>query len=132
MRYAIDPRQMSLFDPASTMFSPMTLKYLSSDWPGVFRHQMLHLMPAEALGKHFSQVLGCPTKELYGMAGAMATFGRTKLMGVTIKRFLVQFKRHHAELYAALDQAMQPTTATRVRAIRRKSPRRVVRTTKSS
>lgn len=193
MRYAVDPRQMTLFDPASTMFSPMTLKYLSSDWPGVFRHQMLHLMPAAALGKHFSQIVGCPTKELYGMAGAillkeffdltilqtveryltdaawqyalnvnpmeaslshatverylklfaeddlasdifhrvtsaliealeldvsrqrldsthifsdMATFGRTKLMGVTIKRFLVQLKRHHAELYTALDQAL--------------------------
>src|ERR1035437_10987042 len=65
MRYAIDPRQRSLFNPASAMFSPMTLKYLSSDWPGVFRHQMLHLMPADALGKHFSQMLGCPTKELY-------------------------------------------------------------------
>lgn len=190
MRYAVDPRQMTLFEPASAMFSPMTIKYLSSDWPGVFRHQMLHLMPAEALGKHFDAKLGCPTKELYGMAGAiflkeffnltipqtveryltdaawqyalnvnpmeaslshatverylklfaeddlagevfhrvtsaliealdldvsrqrldsthifsdMATFGRTKLMGVTIKRFLVQLKRHHAELYGALD-----------------------------
>ena len=184
---------MTLFDPAAAMFSPMTLKYLSLDWPGVFRHQMLHLMPAQALGKHFDPSLGCPTKELYGMAGAillkefsdltipqtvqryltdaawqyalnvnpmeaslshatverylklfaeddlasdifhrvtsaliealkldvsrqrldsthlfsdMAIFGRTKLMGVTIKRFLVQLKRHHAELHAGLDQAM--------------------------
>lgn len=190
MRYAVDPQQMTLFEPAAAMFSPMTIKYLSSDWPGVFRYQMLHLMPAEALGKHFDAKLGCPTKELYGMAGAiflkeffnltipqtveryltdaawqyalnvnpmeaslshatverylklfaeddlagevfhrvtsaliealdldvsrqrldsthifsdMATFGRTKLMGVTIKRFLVQLKRHHPELYGALD-----------------------------
>lgn len=189
MRYAVDPRQMTLFEPASAMFSPMTIKYLSSDWPGVFRYQMLHLMPADTLGKHFDARLGCPTKELYGMAGAiflkeffdltipqtveryltdaawqyalnvnpmvaslshatverylklfaeddlasevfhrvtsaliealdldvsrqrldsthifsdMATFGRTKLMGVTIKRFLVQLKRHHPELYGAL------------------------------
>ena len=49
MRYAVDPRQMTLFEPASVMFSPMTIKYLSSDWPGVFRHQMLHLMPAAEL-----------------------------------------------------------------------------------
>lgn len=193
MRYAVDPRQIPLFEPASAMFSPMTLKYLSSDWPGVFRFQMLHLMPAEALGKHFSDQVGCPTKELYGMAGAiflkeffdltipqtveryltdaawqyalnvnpmeaslshatverylklfaendlasevfhrvtsaliealdldvsrqrldsthiysdMATFGRTKLMGVTIKRFLVQLKRHHPELYGALNMEL--------------------------
>jgi IS5 family transposase len=182
---------MALFEPASVMFSPMTIKYLSSDWPGVFRYQMLHLMPAAALGEHFDAKLGCPTKELYGMAGAiflkeffdltipqtverylidaawqyalnvnpmeaslshatverylklfaesdlanevfhrvtsaliealdldvsrqrldsthifsdMATFGRTRLMGVTIKRFLVQLKRHHPDLYGALDQ----------------------------
>ena len=193
MRYAIDPRQMTLFDPAAAMFSPMALKYLSSGWSGLFRRQMLHLMPADALGEHFNQSLGCPTKELYGMAGAillkeffnltipqtveryltdaawqyalnvdpikarlshatverylklfaendlasevfhrvtsaliealdqdvsrqrldsthifsdMATFGRTKLMGVTIKRFLVQLKRHHADLCAGLDQAL--------------------------
>ena len=34
----------------------------------------------------------------------MATFGRTRLMGVAIKRFLVQLKRHHPDLYGALDQ----------------------------
>jgi len=191
MRYAVDPRQMSLFEPGSAMFSPMTLKYLSSDWPGVFRGQMLHLMPADELGEHFSDRVGCRTKELYGMAGAlflkeffdltipqtveryltdaawqyalnvnpmeaslshatverylklfadndlanevfhrvtsaliealeldvsrqrldsthiysdMATFGKTKLMGVAIKRFLTQLKRHHRDLYEALDQ----------------------------
>ena len=75
MRYAVDPRQMTLFEPAAAMFSPMTIKYLSSDWPGVFRYSRrtsgLHLMPAEALGKHFSDQVGCPTKELYGMAGAI-------------------------------------------------------------
>ena len=49
MRYAVDPRQTTLFEPASVMFSPMTIKYLSSDWPGVFRYQMLHLMPAGRL-----------------------------------------------------------------------------------
>ncbi len=191
MRYAADPRQTNLFEPASAMFSPMTIKFLSSDWPGIFRGQMLHLMPADALGEHFDRKLGCPTKELYGMAGAiflkeffdltipqtvehyltdaawqyalnvnpmeaslshatverylklfaandlagvvfhrvtsaliealeldvsrqrldsthiysdMATFGRTKLMGVTIKRFLTQLKRHHRDLYEALDE----------------------------
>ena len=28
---------MTLFEPAVAMFSPMTIKYLSLDWPGVFR-----------------------------------------------------------------------------------------------
>lgn len=37
----------------------------------------------------------------------MASFGRTRLMGVTIKRFLTQVKRHHAEDYAALPEALR-------------------------
>jgi len=36
----------------------------------------------------------------------MATFSRTKLMGVTIKRFLVQLKRHEIESYEALPEAL--------------------------
>ena len=194
MRYAVDPRQMTLFEPASAMFSPMTVKYLCSDWPGLFRTQMLHLMPVAELGRHFDPKVGCHTKELYSMAGTiflkeffdltiaqtverylidaawqyalnvnpmeaslshatverylklfaeddlaadvfhrvtgaliealeldvsrqrldsthlfsdMAVFGRTKLMGVTIKRFLVQLKRHHRDAYDALPEALR-------------------------
>ncbi len=71
MRYALNPQQKTLFDSAETMFSPMTIKFLRGDWPGLFRTQMLHLMPAHELGEHFDPRLGCPTKELYAMAGAI-------------------------------------------------------------
>lgn len=37
----------------------------------------------------------------------MATFSRTKLMGVAIKRFLVQLKRHHKCTYAGLPEEFQ-------------------------
>ena len=37
----------------------------------------------------------------------MATFGRTRLMGVAIKRFLTQVKRHNAAAYAALPAALR-------------------------
>jgi hypothetical protein len=194
MRYAVDPRQQVLFDAAESMFSPMTLAFLRGDWPGLFRGQMLHLMPVRELGEHFHPHLGCPTKELYGMAGViflkeffdltieqtveryltdaawqyalnvnpmeaslshatverytklfveddlargvfdgvtsaliaaleldvsrqrldsthifsdMAIFGRTKLMGVAIKRFLTQLKRHDRVLYEALSEALR-------------------------
>lgn len=59
MRHAGEPRQMTLFDPADSMFSPMTLKWLRGNWPGVFRTQLLHLMPARGLGEHFHPTLGC-------------------------------------------------------------------------
>ena len=187
MRYTVDPRQKPLFDPAETMFSPMAIRYMRQDWPGLFRTQILHLMPVGKIAENFHPTLGCPSKELYSMAGAiflkeffnltieeavrryltdgswhyalnlvpteasmshatierymalfvkddiasevfhrvtsaliealeldvshqrldsthvfsdMATFGRSKLMGVAIKRFLTQLKRHH---HAACD-----------------------------
>lgn len=193
MRHMVDPRQSALFDPAESMFSPMALKRLRGDWPRVFRTAILKLMPAAKLGEHFHPTIGCRTKELYGMAGAiflkeyfdatteqavenclfradwqyalnmeplsasmshasferyskliaeddlareifekvaatlvellevdisrqrldsthvqsdMATFGRTRLMAVTIKRFLTQLKRHAAGAYEALPAAL--------------------------
>lgn len=191
MRHLIDPQQNLLFDPAEAMFSPMALRYLTEDWPGLFRSQLLHVMPAKELAERFHPVLGTRTKELYSMAGViflkeyfdlnidqtvyhyvvdpcwqyalnvnpataslghasverytkyfreddlaqkifdsvtsalinileldisrqrldsthiysdMATFGRTKLMGVTIKRFLKQLKRHDEDLFAQLKE----------------------------
>jgi hypothetical protein len=35
----------------------------------MFRRSLLHLMPATALGKHFDDSIGRPSKELYAMAG---------------------------------------------------------------
>ena len=194
MRHAVDPRQEALFDRAEQMFSSAALKRMREDWPGLFRQQILQLMPVEKIGQQFHPRLGCPTKELYSMAGAiflkefqnltieetverylldarwhyalnivpttvsmshatverymklfadhdiatvvfenvtsalvaaleldvsrqrldsthvfsdMATFGRTKLMGVAIKRFLTQLKRHRRPLYDALPEAFR-------------------------
>ena len=176
------------------MFSPMAVRFMREDWPGLFRSQILHLMPVAKIAEHFHPALGCPTKELYSMAGViflkeffnltiaetvrryvmdagwqyalnvvpttaslshatverymklfaendiaaevfhrvtsaliaaleldvsrqrldsthvfsdMATFGRTKLMGVAIKRFLTQLKRHHRARYDALPEAFR-------------------------
>ena len=193
MRHAVDPRQKALIDPGETMFSPMAIKRLREDWPGLFRSQLLHLMPVGKLAENFHPTLGCRTKELYSMAGTiflkeflnltieqtvqrylfdsqwhyalnvvpntasishasveryarlfveddlatevfqrvtsalihrldldvsrqrldsthvfsdMASFGRSKLMGVAIKRFLTQLKRHHPQDHDALPAAL--------------------------
>ena len=37
----------------------------------------------------------------------MATFTRTRMMGVVIKRFLVQLKRHHTEAYCGLAEELR-------------------------
>ena len=71
MRHFVNPQQTLLFDPAETLFSPMAIRYMKQDWPGLFRSQILHLMPAKELAERFHPVLGTPTKELYSMAGAL-------------------------------------------------------------
>jgi len=58
MRYMVDPRQNSLFDPAESMFSPMAIKRMRNDWQHVFRITLLKLMPARELGEHFHPYLG--------------------------------------------------------------------------
>ena len=172
----------------------MALRYMNTDWPGLFRSQLLHVMPVNELAERFDPVMGAPTKELYSMAGViflkeyfnlniadtvyhyvvdpcwqyalnvnpvtasmshssierysryfresalaqkvfhrvtsalidileldvsrqrldsthiysdMATFGRTKLMGVAIKRFLKQLKRHEQALFDQLRPEVQ-------------------------
>ena len=194
MRYSVDPQQNLLFDPSQTQFSPMALRYMNADWPGLFRSQLLHVMPVKELAERFDPIMGAPTKELYSMAGFiflkeyfdltiedavyhyvvdpcwqfalnvnpvtasmshasverysryfrdsalaqkvfhrvtsalidileldvsrqrldsthiysdMATFGRTKLMGVTIKRFLRQLKRHNKDLFHRLKEDLR-------------------------
>jgi Transposase DDE domain len=44
----------------------------------------------------------------------MASFGRTRLLGVTVKRFLTQVKRHAPEAYEALPEALRTRYATSV------------------
>lgn len=190
MIHSVDPRQNRLFDPFDGIIPPAGRKILGDGWQGVFRHVLLEVMPVRELGRHFSDALGAPPKELYSMAGLvfladffgwtapeaveayifrsdvqyalnlepgvevssrtleryqklfreddlaarvfedvttrlikaldldvsrqrldsthvfsrMASFGRTKLMAVAIKRFLTQLKRHDAYAYAALPE----------------------------
>ncbi|MBV8232867.1 MAG: hypothetical protein JO329_23035, partial [Planctomycetaceae bacterium] len=201
MIYSVDPRQNRLFDPFDGVIPPVGRRIIADGWQGVFRHVLLEVMPVAALGRHFSDSLAAPTKELYSMAGLvfladffgwtpqeaveasifrsdvqdalnlepgvevstrsveryqklfreddraarvfeevttrlvkaldldvsrqrldsthvfshMASFGRTKLMAVAIKRFLTQLQRHDPDTSAALPedlrQRYQPSQA---------------------
>jgi len=106
MRYAVDPRQNLLFDPAEGMFSPMTIKVIKNDWPGVFRHQILHLMPVGKLGEHFHPVLGCKTKELYGMAGTLLL---REMFNLSIEQTVQKYLTDMAWQYAL---NVEPMTAS--------------------
>ena len=194
MRRIVNPQQNRLFDSFNPVLTAQTQRLLLDDWPGVFRHVILELMPAEQLGSHLHATMGRPSKELYSMAGLlllmelmdwtkqeamyeycfnmavhyalnlepvaqdlsvrtleryivrfeeeelaskvmhdvsvhliklldikidqqrldsthvfsnMASFGRTRLMGVAIKRFLTQLKRHDSKAYELLDEQLR-------------------------
>ena len=193
MRRIRDPQQKWMFDPFDGVLSAMARQRILTGWQGVFRSVVLDLLPVKELAQHFSANFGCPTKELYSMAGLvflsdffdwnaldaadaymmrsdvqfalniepgaecsdrtveryrklfteddlaaqlfgeltvtltdlleldvskqrldsthvfshMATFGRVRLMAVTLKRCLTQVKRHAAGDYAALPEELR-------------------------
>ena len=72
------PADPALFDLETcawwhTQFAPNALRALREGWQGIFQRSVLQLMarPAEALGAHFDELLGRPTKELYALAGLL-------------------------------------------------------------
>jgi hypothetical protein len=69
MRRIRDPQQKRMFDPFQGVLSEMARRHILSGWQGVFRAVVLKLLPVKQLAEHFSVDLGCPTKELYSMAG---------------------------------------------------------------
>ena len=193
MRRIRDPQQKWLFDPFDGVLSEMARQRILTGWQGIFRIVVLDLLPVKELAQHFSETMGCPTKELYSMAGLvflsdffdwnaldaadaymmradvqfalniepgvaccdrtveryrklfteddlaaqlfreltitltdlleldvskqrldsthvfshMATFGRVRLMAVTLKRCLTQVKRHAMDDYAALPEELR-------------------------
>ena len=194
MQRIVNPRQTRLFDPYQPVLTAANRQWLEENWPGVFRHVLLELMPVETLRQHFHPDRGRPTRELYSMAGLillkecmnwtraqaveaycfhtgvqyalnlephgqdlsvrtleryerygeqdelgqqvmhdvtcrlvqvlgtrieqqrldsthvfsdMAQLGRTRLLGVALKRFLTQVQRHDPAAYAALDPVLR-------------------------
>jgi hypothetical protein len=69
MRRIRDPQQMWMFDPFDGVLSEMARHRILTGWQGVFRTVVLELLPVKELAQHFSETMGCPTKELYSMAG---------------------------------------------------------------
>lgn len=69
MRRIRDPQQKWMFDPFEGVLSEMARRRILSGWQGVFRAVVLKLLPVAKLAAHFSEDMGCQTKELYSMAG---------------------------------------------------------------
>ena len=69
MRWIRDPQQKWMFDPFDGVLSAMARRRITSGWQGIFRTVVLDLLPVKELSQHFSEDMGCPTKELDSMAG---------------------------------------------------------------
>jgi len=69
MKTVNSPKQISLFDSFDPVLTERARQRLLDDWPGVFRHVILELMPVGELGSHLHATMGRPSKELYSMAG---------------------------------------------------------------
>ena len=69
MRRIVTPQETHLFDCYDPVLNERARQRLLDDWPGIFRHVILELMPVAELGSHLHPTLGRPSKELYAMAG---------------------------------------------------------------
>jgi hypothetical protein len=97
MRRIVNPRQGHLFDRYKPALTAANQQWLEENWPGVFRHVILELMPVEVLQEHFHPTLGRPTRELYSMAGLLLLrewMNWTKEQAVDMYRF--HFGVHYA------------------------------------
>ena len=63
-------KQAYIFDPWDHL-GPKRRKLLDDSWAGVFQQEILPVLPVDKLRKHYHDVFGRPTKELYSMMGLM-------------------------------------------------------------
>ena len=52
MHHIVNPQQTRLFDPFDNVLTEKTRRRLLDNWPGVFRHVILELMPVDAICRY--------------------------------------------------------------------------------
>jgi len=65
-----NPNQLNIFDPWEFL-TPKRRRMLDDGWPGLFREYILPTIPVCKVSKYFNETFGRPTKELYGVLGAL-------------------------------------------------------------
>jgi hypothetical protein len=97
MQRIVNPRQKRLFDPYRPVLTAANQRWLEENWPGVFRHVILELIPVETLRQHFHPALGRSTRELYSMAGLILLM---ECMNWTKERAADMYRFHTGIQYA--------------------------------
>ena len=91
-----NPNQLDIFDPWDFL-TPKRRRLLDVGWPGLFREHILPTIPVNKVGRHFDETFGRPTKELYGLLGALVlqqSFDLTDEQAVQQYAFNIQW--HYA------------------------------------
>ena len=70
MFYTKDHKTPYMFDPFAFL-GPKRRDLLDSTWAGLFKEEILPILPVELLKTAYDDFKGRPTKELYAMMGAM-------------------------------------------------------------
>lgn len=89
-------KQQQLFDPWSHL-SPKRRKMLDEDWPGLFRENLLEVLPVDQMLPHFANGIGRPSKELYTVLGLLLlqqTMDLTDIAAIEQLAFNIQW--HYA------------------------------------
>jgi len=91
-----NPNQRYIFDPWDFL-TPKRRKILDAGWPGLFRKHILPSLPVNEIAKYFDSDWGRPTKELYGMLGALILQQAFDLTdGHAIDQFSYNIQWHYA------------------------------------
>ena len=65
-----DHQTIRLFDSWEYL-GPKRKKLLDSSWSGIFRKYLLEKLPVNKIARHFDEVMGRPSKELYTAMGSL-------------------------------------------------------------
>lgn len=91
-----DHKQLDIFDPWDFL-SPKRRQMLDDSWAGLFKKEILPILPISAVKPFFDRTFGRPTKELYAAIGIQVlqqTFDFTD--EETVQQFSYNILWHYA------------------------------------
>jgi len=96
MFYVKNHKQLNIFDKWAYLGAKRR-KELDQSWAGLFRNKILQTLPVEELRKHYHEINGRPTKELYSMLGMMILQQMHDLTDEqVVEQFSFNIKWHYA------------------------------------
>jgi hypothetical protein len=91
-----DPKQLQIIDPWQFL-GEKRRKLIEASWAGIFRNEILPILPIADLFPFFSITFGRPTKELYTVIGVLILQQAFDLTDIeTIEQLSFNIQWHYA------------------------------------